>query len=155
MKKKIRTEIQIKASAKVIWDILLDFHSYPLWNPFIQKIVGAPKLKNIIQVTISPPGGSSMTFRPVITSCVLHKKFSWRGRLGIRGIFDGHHSFELIENSDGTTTLLHQEEFSGILVAIIKLEKTKEGFVMMNKSVKEIAEKRYNLELLSSNPNFL
>lgn len=38
--KQIRTEIEINASAGHVWQILMDFRSFPEWNPFIRRIEG-------------------------------------------------------------------------------------------------------------------
>jgi hypothetical protein len=36
--KKIRSEIVIGAPASLVWDIITDFNSYPLWNTFTPRI---------------------------------------------------------------------------------------------------------------------
>jgi hypothetical protein len=38
----LESEIVIQAAAERIWDILMDFESYPEWNPFIRNIAGKP-----------------------------------------------------------------------------------------------------------------
>ena len=66
-----------------------------------------------------------------------------KGKLLFKGLFDGKHSFNLIDNQNGTTTFIHSEDFSGWLVPIFKsqLEKnTKAGFKLMNQKLKELAE---------------
>ena len=40
--KEIYTEIEINASANIIWRIITDFEGYPHWNPFIKEISGIP-----------------------------------------------------------------------------------------------------------------
>ncbi|WP_291856328.1 hypothetical protein [Marinilabilia sp.] len=61
----------------------------------------------------------------------------------VAGIFDGKHSFKLIDNENVTTTSIHSENFNGLLVAFLKKmidKKVKTGFKMMNEKLKEIAE---------------
>ena len=58
--------------------------------------------------------------------------------MGIRGLFDGHHVFELV--GDGSAThLVHREEFTGILVPLLMpliRRVTTEGFEAMNAALK-------------------
>lgn len=44
MKKQIHSEILIHCSPKKVWDLLIDFENYPIWNPFIRSIEGNLKL---------------------------------------------------------------------------------------------------------------
>ena len=87
--KNIQTEIVINADITKVWDVLMNFKSYPTWNPFVTSIRGEPKLGNRLTVSINPPGGKGMTFKPTILSLDANKEFRWKGKLGIKGIFDG------------------------------------------------------------------
>lgn len=142
MAKKIETQIIINATPQKVWEILTDFNNYPHWNPFIKSIEGSLDTGSILKVTIEPEEGKGMTFKPVVESSVKNKELSWLGKLLFKGIFDGKHQFELIDNGNGTTTFIQSEEFSGILVSFINLDKTAEGFNKMNQKLKERTEKR-------------
>ena len=39
--KVINTEIEIGATARDMWQILIDFARYPQWNPFVRQIEGS------------------------------------------------------------------------------------------------------------------
>ncbi|MGN0001841.1 MAG: SRPBCC family protein [Sphingobacterium composti] len=140
MKKEISTSITIQASAQKIWTILLNFEKYPDWNPFIRKIVGEPIVGNQLNINITPPNGSNMNFKPQVLSHIPEKEFIWKGKLLFKGLFDGTHIFRLQENPDGSTTFIHKEEFSGILVGMINLSNTEQGFKLMNQQLKSLAE---------------
>jgi hypothetical protein len=71
----------------------------------------------------------------------VNKEFSWIGHLLIQGLFDGKHTFELIDNGNGTTTFRQSEKFKAILVWMFNAENTKKGFGKMNKKLKIMAEK--------------
>lgn len=137
----IHTTIDINASPAQVWDILTDFASYSEWNPFIKKIEGEVAVGNRIYAEIG-----NMKFKPVVVAFETEKVFEWLGHVLIpRVIFDGQHKFELIANSDGTTTLNHSEKFQGILVPLMKNmlnNETKAGFESMNEALKARAEKR-------------
>ncbi|MDO5655365.1 MAG: SRPBCC domain-containing protein [Flavobacteriaceae bacterium] len=146
MSKKIQSQIQIKAAPKLIWSVLTDFKNYPEWNPFIISLIGKVEPGNTILVRIQPPKSKPMTFKPTILSRIENKELSWLGKFMIPGVFDGLHKFELIPNPDGTTTFVHLEEFSGILSNLLNLNKTEEGFKLMNQKLKERVESLNRIE---------
>jgi uncharacterized protein YndB with AHSA1/START domain len=48
--KELRTEIEIKASAERVWQLLTDFAHFPQWNPFIRRAHGNLKLGQRLEV---------------------------------------------------------------------------------------------------------
>ena len=142
--KNIQTEILINTNITKIWDVLMNFDSYPKWNPFITSISGEPKLGNRLTVSISPPGGKAMTFKPYILNLESNKEFRWKGKLGINGIFDGEHYFILESVDKDITKFIHGEKFSGLLVPLVgkMLDKTQKGFQLMNESIKNECERK-------------
>jgi hypothetical protein len=145
MRHQLHTEITIDAPAEVVWDVLIDLGRYTDWNPFIVAASGRPELGERLTNRIHPPGGRKMTFRPTVTELEHGQIFEWLGRLGLPGIFDGRHRFELRPNEDGTTTLIHGEQFNGLLVRFMKKSLdtgTMAGFEAMNVALKDRAEAR-------------
>jgi len=143
MKKEIKTEILIKASPQIVWSILTDFENYPHWNPFIKSIKGKVAVGQNIKVRIEPPDAMGMTFKPKVLTFDENKEFKWLGHLFIKGLFDGEHSFKLIENPNGTTTFIHSEKFKGILVPLFQKQldnNTIKGFEAMNNKLKDLVE---------------
>jgi hypothetical protein len=142
--KNIQTEILINTDITKVWDILMNFDGYPKWNPFITSISGEPKLGARLTVSIKPPDGKGMTFKPTILTLESNKEFRWKGKLGITGIFDGEHYFILESLKKDQTKFIHGEKFSGILVALVgkMLDKTKKGFQLMNESIKNECERK-------------
>lgn len=138
----VLTEISIAASPEVIWKVLMDFENYPNWNPFMVSIIGEKSIGNKLIVKIKPPNGKEMTFKPEILVFESNKKLKWLGKAGLKGIFDGEHSFVLEVQSDGYTKFIHSERFTGILVGLSKkmLDKTEQGFKQMNEALKQECE---------------
>ena len=145
MAKSIRTEIIISASSDKVWNIFTKFEDYPKWNPFITSLEGVVESGSKITVKIHPPKGKEMIFKPTITEKIRYKKLCWKGKVLFRGLFDGEHKFELIDNSDNTVTFVQSEKFTGIFSSIFSVDKTKEGFILMNKKLKELSEQKPNL----------
>jgi len=145
MSKSIKTEIVINASAEKIWAILTDFEQYPTWNPFIKSIEGTATVGKKIKAHIVPPQAKGMIFKPKVLVFEKEKEFKWLGHLLFPGLFDGAHRFEIIDNQNGTCTFIQSEKFNGILVPLFKKmldNNTVQGFELMNKALKERAEKK-------------
>lgn len=143
MKANIETEIIIEASLAEVMGVLKDTTSHSHWNPFIREIKGSFKAGEIIQILITPPGGSTMKFKPRVLEANDYE-IRWLGKFLMKGIFDGEHYFVLKELSLNKTKLIHGEKFSGLLVPLFKgvLDKTKLGFIQMNEALKnEFAKK--------------
>lgn len=143
-RKELRTETVIHASSARIWEILMDFDSYPNWNPFIISINGNQLAGSTLTVKLQLPDGMGMTMRPKVLEVKDNQEFRWKGRLLVPGLFDGEHIFELRENVDSTTTFIQRELFSGILIPLFRNlidVKTRIGFEAMNMQLKDKAEK--------------
>ena len=139
----IETDIEITASPKRVWSILMDFPAYPQWNPFIRSLSGVAKPGEKLRATIQPEERRAMTFRPRVLKAADQQELRWLGRLGFPGLFDGQHYFQLTALSNGYTRFTHGERFSGILVGVFisSMEAaTKAGFVAMNAALKDRAE---------------
>jgi len=143
--KEIKTEILINASPEKVWAIFSDFNNYPNWNPFIKLLSGDVKIGNKITVKIEPYNSKPMNFKPKVLAFEATKEMRWIGRLLFGGLFDGRHTFELIDNGNGTTTFKQSEVFKGILMPFFgkkKMENTRKGYEAMNQKLKELAEKK-------------
>jgi hypothetical protein len=140
----IRVQTDIAAPVQTVWAELAAVATYAEWNPFITTLEGELVAGSRLKVRIVPPGGRAMTFRPTVTVVEDGKRLEWLGRLVVRGVFDGRHSFVLEDLGDGVTRLTQAEEFSGILVPFTNtiLERTRTGFEAMNEALRLRAERR-------------
>ncbi|MBO0343497.1 SRPBCC domain-containing protein [Flagellimonas profundi] len=141
MTKEIRTKIEINASPEKIWTVLTHQENYPNWNPFIRKMEGKLSIGERLQVIIQMNNSSKMTFKPIVLELEENQVLTWKGKFLISGLFDGTHTFELIDNNNGKTTFKQSEIFEGILVRFFNLENTKKGFERMNERIKQQCEK--------------
>lgn len=142
MKLKIQTEIIMQASPESVWRVLTDFDNYSAMDIFIKSVEG--KVKEGERVVLKMASSSStVTFRPRILICKENKELRWLGNLLFKGLFDGEHFFILNDNGDGTTTLVHGEHFSGLLVPFLKNmihTTTLDNFRHMNERLKQLVE---------------
>jgi len=142
MTHELHTEIDIHAEPETVWAVLTDLAAYPDWNPFITSSDGDVVEGGRLVNRLEPPGGRPMTFKPTVTEVDDHHAFEWLGRLGVPGLFDGRHRFELVPTGDGTR-VIHTEHFRGVLVPMLKKgldTHTVAGFEAMNRALKSRAE---------------
>ena len=134
----IKTSIIINATPPEIWKVLINFSAYENWNPFIRSVDGDFKVGNKIKINA---GG--MNFKPEVLVFDENKEIRWIGRLFMKGIFDGEHSFRIIGNNDNTSTFKHEEIFKGLLVGLFRKKlnsETRQGFLSMNAQLKKLVE---------------
>ncbi len=143
MRHELHTEIEIGADPETVWAVLTDLGNYSNWNPFIVEAAGSVAVGQRLTNRLQPPGGKAMTFKPTVTVVEPERVFEWLGRLGVPGVFDGRHRFELHATADGRTRLVHGERFQGLAVRLFKgsLETdTLAGFEAMNEALKARVE---------------
>ncbi len=54
--------VQIEASAAFVWDVLVDYASYPEWNPYTIAVDTTLQVGDRIDLTLPSPDGSDGTF---------------------------------------------------------------------------------------------
>ncbi|MCF6509067.1 SRPBCC domain-containing protein [Blastococcus sp. MG754426] len=119
MQHPIETGIDIAAPPGTVWAHLTDLASYAEWNPFIPSAAGTAAVGARLSMRLQPPGGRALPIRPEVTEVVPGEVFEWLGHLGVPGLFDGRHRFELTAVPSGTR-LVQSESFSGLLVRPLK-----------------------------------
>lgn len=126
----ITTSIDLDAAPVEVWDTLTGDDMD--WNPFLSSIHGDLEEGGRIAVRFR----RGMTIRPVVTEVVEGRILEWFGSIGVRGIFDGRHRFEIHE-IDGGSRLIQSETFTGILVPMVGrlLRRTELDFEAMNRAL--------------------
>ncbi|WP_418187348.1 SRPBCC family protein [Aliarcobacter lanthieri] len=144
-KNEIETSIKISSTPNKIWQELTNFDEYKNWNPSIINISGELKENKTIKIVVKM-NEKTMNFKPKILKCEENKELRWLGKIFLGGIFDGEHYFLIKDNSDGTTTFIQGEKFSGVLIPFFGkiILNTKKGFEAMNEELKKRVEKTIN-----------
>jgi hypothetical protein len=135
----LRTEIDIEARPDQVWAHLADLPAWADWNPFITSAEGAPEVGSRLTLRMEPPGGRRITIRPTVTEASEGAALEWLGHLGVPGIFDGRHRFELTATATGTR-LVQSESFRGLLVRPLRRSLdggTRAGFEEMNTALRQ------------------
>lgn len=140
----VETRVAISAPPERVWQVLLDFERYREWNPLLDYLGGEPAVGERLTLKLNPPSGNGYTFRPVVTSRIENRLFSWIGVTFVRGVFDGEHFFELEPTGNGRTLLTNREAFSGLLAPLMQrtamLRGAEPGFKSMNELLKHRVE---------------
>jgi hypothetical protein len=137
MSKIITTHLTVNAYVVDVWETLTDLSGYRTWNPFITAAAGTFNVGERLALTIQPPGGRAMAFKPWVTAVVQHHYIEWLGRLALPGVFDGRHSFTLTPMTGDRTLIQQAETFTGALIPFSgsTLARTRAGFVAMNEAL--------------------
>ena len=141
--KELYTEIEIYASSDMVWDVMTDFEAYPEWNPFVRELKGDVEVGKRVEAVLQLPNQKEMSFKPRIIKFVPRRELRWHGVLGIQGLFDGEHIFELHPCEPRKVRFVQREVFKGLLAPLIlkKVERdTRTGFEQMNKALKDRCE---------------
>ena len=117
--RELRSEITINAPAERIWDTLTGLESFPEWNPFMRRASGDVQVGEKLNVYLKPPDGMGMSFKPRVLKVEPNREFRWLGHLGIPGIFDGEHIFEIEPDGDSSCRFVQREAFRGVLVPLM------------------------------------
>lgn len=141
--KELRTICAIQATAAEVWRVLMDFQSYPDWNPFVRSIEGATTPGSKLKVRLQQPGSKAMQFRPRVITLEPELEFRWLGHLFVPGLFDGEHYFRIERWEGEGVRFVQGERFRGLLVPLFSKmidQQTAAGFEAANLALKERVE---------------
>jgi hypothetical protein len=116
----ISSEREIDATPDEVWAVLTDFARYREWNPGFEKAEGRAQVGETLHLTFAKQGGKGMTMHPTVLVADPGRELRWLGRLGLPGIFDGEHRFEIQELAPGRVRFIQAERFSGVLVPFLR-----------------------------------
>ena len=136
----ISASTDIEASAAQVWSVLTETSAYPEWNPFIRSFAGSIALGERLEVTLQPAGRSVTTMKPQVVEFTAGRTFAWLGRVGIPGVMDGRHRFEVQPIDAGHARFVQSERLSGALVPAFRsmlTDATPRSFVAMNDALAE------------------
>ena len=138
----LSSEIMIDAPSEVVWQVLVDFDSYPDWNPVEIEASGEPFVGAPFEHTGKLPGRNPRTFNAKIIAATPPRALAWKGRIMVPGLFDVRHHFEIDPLGDDRSRLRQFEHFSGVLVPFMRgvLRDTQAAFELANAAIKQRAE---------------
>lgn len=142
--KEITTEIEIDATPKRVWRVLMDFAAYPEWNPFVRTMEGQARVGTRLKAYLKASKGLGMTIKPTVLVADPDRELRWLGRTLLPGVFDGEHYFLIEPLGPNKVRFTQGERFRGALVFLIGalgvIKNARRGFVDLNQALKDRAE---------------
>jgi len=142
--KEVRSEIEINSYPESVWRILIDFAAYDQWNPFINKIIGAPTEGSKIDIYIETPSGKNRKYSPRITRVEEGRELRWFGKSSLPGFLNAEHIFIIEELQPERVRFIQRELFEGLLTRVFGKgvdTDIRQGFQDMNDALKKRAER--------------
>lgn len=137
----MKESVLIQASPKVVWSVVTDLEKYPEWNPFFIQASGLLTPGEKLTLMMQPVGKTKQKFTPKVMEVAKDTTLSWRGRVIIPGLFDGYHTLTIKDLGNGSVEFVQLEKFKGLLVPFLNFKPYRQGWIKMNESLKQRAEK--------------
>ena len=106
----------IQASPEKIWALLTDAAGFPRWNSTVTSIEGEIAEGQILKLRV--PTAQGRVFKPRVSRVERARSMIWSD--GMAPMFKGVRTFALTPNGDGSTEFSMREEFSGLMLPMIK-----------------------------------
>lgn len=139
LKKNLATEIVIHSTPEAVWSALIDFHSYPQWNPFLRSIKGAANVGQKLKILSVPPGFGELAFAATIVAIEPPRRLIWQGRFLFPGLVDGLHTFNVEAIGPDRVRFTQSERLAGLLLFTVP-RSTLPGYRLMNAALKQRVE---------------
>ena len=110
-----RVDVNIGARAPVVWHLLTDAQRFPKWNSTVTGIEG--QIREGERLRLHVPG-TTRTFTPKVSDVVPNERMTWSD--GVAPLFRGVRTFSLRPRDDGSTDFTMEEQFSGVVFALVK-----------------------------------
>jgi len=110
-----RVEVNIEASADIVWSLLTDAKGFSLWNSTVTGIEG--EIREGERLRLHVPG-TKRTFTPKVSDVVPARHMVWGD--GVAAIFKGVRTFVLEPRGKASTDFVMEERFSGVMFALTK-----------------------------------
>jgi hypothetical protein len=106
----------IHATPDRIWALLTDAPGFPRWNSTVTSIEGEIAEGRTLKLKV--PAAGERVFKPKVSQVEPGRSMIWSD--GMAPMFKGVRTFTLTPNGDGTTAFSMKEEFSGLMLPMIK-----------------------------------
>lgn len=106
----------IAAPAERVWALLTDAGQFPSWNSTVTSIEGEIAEGRTLKLKV--PSAPGRVFKPTVSQVEPARAMTWSDGMG--PLFKGVRTFTLTRNSDGSTRFDMKEQFSGLMLPMIK-----------------------------------
>ncbi|MGZ6094554.1 MAG: SRPBCC family protein [Polyangiales bacterium] len=106
----------IRATPERIWALLTDAAGFPRWNSTVSSMEGT--IAEGQRLALKVPAAGDRVFKPKVSNVESGRSMIWSD--GMAPMFKGVRTFTLTPNADGSTEFSMREEFSGLLLPMIR-----------------------------------
>ena len=106
----------IHASPEKIWALLTDAAAFPRWNSTVTSLEGEISAGQTLKLKV--PTAPERVFKPKVSHVEPGRSMTWSD--GMAPMFKGVRTFTLTPNADGSTLFEMKEQFSGLMLPMIK-----------------------------------
>jgi hypothetical protein len=138
----ISSEIEIGAAAERVWEVLLDFGSYPDWNPYMTAISSKTHNRSQLKLETRLPGGRTVRSRAMVLTVEPERRLSWRTQHPIPGLPKREHTLELAPLAEDRLRVRHSVRLRGLLGRVLgwRSADLTEGLHLMNEALRRRSE---------------
>ena len=141
--KRVRTQLDLPASAEDAWAVLSDLSGWSGWNPVIPKIEGDGRVGGTVAFDIVVEPGRPMKLNAKFSEWEAPRAIAWGA--GIPGVFGGEHFLRLEPRGDGRCRILHGEDFRGLVPTLLfgakRIRSIEEAYARMNEALAKELER--------------
>lgn len=142
--KENRNEIELKAPAEQVWQLLTDLEKFSEWNPLLYRGLGKVEPGEIIEVS-AKTASKDMKFICRVTEVEPYHKFAWKFHVIHPFLFRGLHIFQLESIDERTTKFIDREQCEGVLLPVQAKDLETNGLsamIEMGNALKKRVEQR-------------
>ena len=136
---KVETEVTIAAPAADVWRVLMDWPSYPEWNPNVRRIEGDARVGARLKVRLRNRPFLPIRLQPTLVYLTPERYLAWRGAVLGPFILEGERYFELIPTGPERCRMRIGERFTGLLTpafGALLARIVEPSFVAMNEALR-------------------
>jgi len=115
----IETSIDIDAPLDRVWAALIDFARYPEWNPLTERVLGEPRVDEVVTLHVHL-AGRQMTRKHVISRAD-GQALCWTIRTRKPWLMRGERCQALTDLGDGRCRYANREEVLGLVSPIVEI----------------------------------
>lgn len=132
--------LNISASKETIWSLLTNASKVADWNSTIISLSGNISLNETIH--LKSTAAPERTFNLKVTTLDAPREMVWED--GMAPMFKGVRTYRLTAKDDGTTDFAMREDFSGVMLPLIKssLPDFRPSFEQFASDLKQAAENK-------------
>ena len=141
--KDVSASADIDAPIDLVWRLLVDFDSYPDWNPFTTRVVTTLQVGEPVELHVDMPGRSRSVQTEWVNLVEPGRTVCWGTRVVHPWLLCANRWQTLTDMGDGRTRYETIDRFSGVLVPLVMAlygEPMRQGFESVAQALKKHAE---------------